>query len=42
MKRSGVIMERDPKAFEAIAKLQAAVRKVLVAKYGPEVMSFEY
>ena len=36
IKAQGTVMETDPVALEAIAKLQVAVRKLLAEKYGEE------
>lgn len=41
VKAAGKVMESDPEALMAISKLQAAARKVLVAKYGAEPYMIE-
>lgn len=41
VKAAGKVMESDPEALIAISKLQAAARKVLVAKYGAEPYMIE-
>lgn len=40
IKASGVVMETDPEALQAIEALQAATRLLLVSKYGQPVPSF--